>query len=131
MSSLMAEVPVRASALARMAKRLARGSASTAQADQAAARPSLRAAAGSPINATNTSRALAIHSASRGGGMAALPALQGSDADQECRPNVIVVLTSHKTGTAQARCDSRGGASRGRAAFSRFICRASPDIVAQ
>ncbi|EFN59595.1 hypothetical protein CHLNCDRAFT_132983 [Chlorella variabilis] len=38
------------------------------------------------------------------GGRAEAPAPQGQVEQEECRPSLIVVLTSHKTGTAQARC---------------------------
>jgi hypothetical protein len=118
MSGLLAELPVRASALARMAKRLTRGNTSAAQAALNTVPSSLPTAAprwppsangSSAGNATNVSRALAIHGGGSNAIQAALPA-QGVP-DQECRPNVVVMLTSHKTGTAQGRCV--GGAWQG------------------
>lgn len=136
---LFASLPVRAAALARMAARLARRRNSLALSPPAAAAtlPSLvhqhsslgGGGSGSRGRAASVSGGdLGAGAVASSGGRAEAPAPQGQVEQEECRPSLIVVLTSHKTGTAQARCWRGAGMPQAEPSLSQSAALSMPHV---
>ncbi|KAL4856779.1 Propionyl-CoA carboxylase alpha chain [Chlorella vulgaris] len=103
----LSSVPVRAAALARLAKRIVGGEPAVRRSTppQTMAKPATPAAEPTGASGTSASGVSARSSGVDDDGIRGVTIPPASDDDGgECHPELIVMLTSHKTGTAQAGC---------------------------
>ncbi|KAI3429324.1 hypothetical protein D9Q98_005419 [Chlorella vulgaris] len=103
----LSSVPVRAAALARLAKRIMGGAPAVLRSmpPQTMAKPAAPAAEAAGSSGTSAFGVNASSSGVDDDGIRGVTIPPASDDDGgECHPELIVMLTSHKTGTAQAGC---------------------------